>query len=457
MKKNIITLALANLAIGLVEFVFNMYLSRVLGAEGLGRLSLVSPINCLFLSFMTEGLVVTISKTSARNNHFGDYPLMFHTVRVATVFSFLWSLFLCLVVVLSADFIAVEFLGDSSLSQTIAATCPLMILMSISNITKGHFLGISKITVPALINITEKMLRFPILYVLVRFALNRCQLSPVTLVYLCYAMGELHSVAWLTVYYQTQRRRVNGKNIYRHVEKGQSQATAGSILRPLIAGAAPICMTQCCLEFFNALSSVIVKSRLCSIGMDSSMALELLGKYKGMVFPLMNYPMILVGAICAIVVPQIATYVAAGRRDSARRLVRRAVKLSLIIGLCTCVFFMFAADGMGQLFYKRDDLGLLIRLAGICTPFLYVTATSTSLLISVGLEPESFRNSLLQQLLLLIGLVIFTGIPCLNIYGFLLAVVCSTVVLMIQNLIVIRRFFKTSKTDEHNPHQSPHA
>ena len=48
--------------IGLIEFIFNMYLSRIFGAEGLGLLSLVSPINCLFLSFMTEGLVVTISK-----------------------------------------------------------------------------------------------------------------------------------------------------------------------------------------------------------------------------------------------------------------------------------------------------------------------------------------------------------------------------------------------------------
>ena len=102
MKKNIVTLAAANLAIGLVEFVFNMYLSRVLGAEGLGTLSLVSPINCLFLSFMTEGLVVTISKISARNQHFGDTGAMYRTVQVSTVFSFLWSVFLCFVVVLSA-------------------------------------------------------------------------------------------------------------------------------------------------------------------------------------------------------------------------------------------------------------------------------------------------------------------------------------------------------------------
>ena len=490
MKKNIVTLAAANLAIGLVEFVFNMYLSRVLGAEGLGTLSLVSPINCLFLSFMTEGLVVTISKISARNQHFGDTGAMYRTVQVSTVFSFLWSVFLCFVVVLSADMIASGFLGDASLAQTIVATCPLMLLMSVSNITKGHFLGVSKITIPALINITEKLLRFPILYLLIRFLLNVTGLSTVTLVYLCYAIGELHSVLWLTVYYRLQKRESSKPTAKGWPAAGLMQGTAPSagdatragaarfgtgrgcssragvfgtasargvapgnpgisdILRPLIAGAAPICMTQCCLEFFNALSSVIVKARLCSIGLDSSEALELLGKYKGMVFPLMNYPMILVGAICAIVVPKIATFIAAGKFGPARRLQRRALGWALVIGLATSVLYMFTADGMGELFYKRDDLGALIRLAGLCAPVLYLSATSTSLLISIGHESESFRNSLLQQLLLLIGLTVFTGIPQLNIYGFLLAVACSVIVLLIQNLISIRRFFSGFTCDE---------
>jgi hypothetical protein len=61
-----------------------------------------------------------------------------------------------------------------------------------------------------------------------------------------------------------------------------------AVLKPLIIGAAPICLTQCLLELVNGLSSVMVKSRLCAIGFTAGEALTLLGKYKGMVFPLMN-------------------------------------------------------------------------------------------------------------------------------------------------------------------------
>lgn len=84
-KQNITVLAASNLIIGLIEFVFNMYLSRILGAEGLGLLSLVAPVNALLLSFMTEGIVVTMSKISAKHNHFGRYEAMDKTVKVATV------------------------------------------------------------------------------------------------------------------------------------------------------------------------------------------------------------------------------------------------------------------------------------------------------------------------------------------------------------------------------------
>ncbi|MDD6043124.1 MAG: oligosaccharide flippase family protein [Eubacteriaceae bacterium] len=432
-KKSIITLAAANMIIGMIEFVFNIYLSRVLGAEGLGLLALVSPINCLFLSFMTEGLVVTISKMSSGNLHFGDYAFMKYSIKVSIGFSFLWSLVLCAIIFLTSDSIASGFLGDPSLSSAILATCPLMMLMSISNIIKGHFLGVCKITVPAAINISEKLLRFPILFVLFNYFLNNTEVSPVAIVYICYAIGELQSVFWLIIYYRlTQKGFPPGSSGRR--------LTVTAVLKPLILGAAPICLTQCSLEFFNALSSVIVQSRLCSIGLETSEALALLGKYKGMVFPLINYPLILVGAACSIVVPKISTFIAAGKLKAAKRLIRRALLLSLTIGIVTCVIFLLFAEDMEMFFYKRDDLQLMIHIAGLCAPLIYVTATTNSLLISIGKEAQSFRNTLLQQLLLLIGLILFTGIPALNIYGYLLAIACSNAVLLTQNVFVLKKY-----------------
>ena len=442
-KQNIALLSAANLLIGLIEFVFNLYLSRILGAEGLGLLSLVAPVNALFLSFMTEGIVVTMSKLSAKYRHFHDYGSMDSTVKTATFASFLWALCLAFIVCLTAKPIATFFLGDENLAFPILAVCPLMLLMSVSNIVKGHFLGLAKIKVPAAINISEKLLRFPILYFLIRFLLNKTDFPTVTLVYLCYAIGEMQSVLFLFIYYRKTRipappEKLNPKRIK-------------ELLLPLAAGAVPICLTQCLLESVNAFSSVIVKLRLTAIGYTSAEALGLLGKYSGMVFPLMTYPMILVGAACSIVVPKISTMISAKKDRYADRLIFRALALAFGIGIVTMVLFLLLADEMGLFFYKRNDLSLMIRLAGVCAPILYVTAASTSLLIGIGCEKLSFKNSLLQQLLLLIFLMIFTGIPSLNIYGYLAAIAISNIILLMLNLysLKLHRSHRISSQNHH--------
>ena len=214
---------------------------------------------------------------------------------------------------------------------------------------------------------------------------------------------------------------------------------AASVLKPLIAGAAPICSTQCLLELVNAFSSVVVKARLCAIGYTSTEALALFGKYKGMVFPLMAYPMILVGSICSIIIPQISTLLSSGKTAAASRLIDRCLITALVVGGITAVCFWLFANQMGMFFYKRTDLGWLIRLAGLCAPLLDLSAISTSLLIGMGQEGQSFRNTLLQQLLMLIFLILFVGIPALNIYGYILAFALSNLILVLMNLNYLKK------------------
>lgn len=435
-KRNIISLTTANLTIGLIEFFFSLYLSRVLGAEGLGILSIVSPVNCLFLSFMTEGLVVTVSKLSAGHKMRGDYAAMAKSIKAATTFSFLWSSFLVIVVIGSSGIIAEHFLGDIGLKEPIMAVCPLMLLMSLSNIVKGHFLGISKIKIPALINIGEKLLRFPIFYWLVRLLLCKNGIHPVTLVYLCYGMGEVFSVVTLAIYYRITLKEQSGeagipRNSLFHVKLSLKDFRV--ILPPVLMAAAPLCLSQCVLEIMNALSSIVVKSRLVSAGFDVNTALALLGKYKGMVFPLMNYPMILVGSIAAISVPRVSNFVLAKKRYACKRLCQRCLSMAVLIGIGTFAVALVFGDEMGMIFYKQYDLGPMIKLVGLFAPVVNCAAISQSLLIACGKEGAAFTNSLLSQLVLLFCLIVFTGIKSINIYGYLISVAIANMLLFLIN------------------------
>ena len=136
--------------------------------------------------------------------------------------------------------------------------------------------------------------------------------------------------------------------------------------------------------------------------------------------------------------PQVSTLLEDGKHGAADRLLRRCLVAALAIGLLTALVFLIAADGLGAFFYKRDDLGLLIRLSGFCAPILDVAAVSTSLLIGVSKESQSFRNALMQQLLLLISIILLVGVPSLNIYGYILSFALSNTVLVIINLYFLK-------------------
>ena len=51
--KNSFLLTLSNLATGVLGFIFSIYLSKILGPEGMGLYGLVMPIYNLFISIMT--------------------------------------------------------------------------------------------------------------------------------------------------------------------------------------------------------------------------------------------------------------------------------------------------------------------------------------------------------------------------------------------------------------------
>lgn len=429
-KQNIISLTIANLVIGLIEFFFSIYLSRILGAQGLGLLSIITPVNCLFLSFMTEGLVVTTSKRSAAFKARSDCDSMEKSITISTVFSFSWSLILSALVISLSTPIATYLLGDKSLCQPIMAVCPLMLLMSLSNIIKGHFLGISKIKIPALINIGEKLLRFPIFYVLVRFFLMSKGMNPVTLVYLCYGLGEVFSVITLFLYYRTIK--VPSRQISVCLEDIKA------MLPPIVKAATPLCLSQCVLEIMNALSTLVVKSRLCSAGFDVSEALELLGQYKGMVFPLMNYPMIFIGSIAAISVPKVSAFVASGKNLASKKLCQKCLVSSALVGLITFLVFGLFGNDMGILFYKENNLGHMMFLAGLFAPVINCATISQSLVIGLGKEGFAFTNTLLSQCILIICLIVLVGVREININGYLFAVAISNALLLSLNLKIIK-------------------
>ena len=80
--KNTIVLTASNVTVGILGFIFSIYLSKILGAEGMALYSLVMPVYNLFIALMTAGIIAAISKVSAIYSSENDYGNLFKTIKL---------------------------------------------------------------------------------------------------------------------------------------------------------------------------------------------------------------------------------------------------------------------------------------------------------------------------------------------------------------------------------------
>ena len=109
-KSSILTLS--NLITGILSFIFSITLSKQLGPEGMGLYGLVIPLYMVFLSLVSGGLVIAVSKISAEYYGKGDYKNFKRALKTSMIFTFLWSTFIATLIFLISPVLSLYIIKD---------------------------------------------------------------------------------------------------------------------------------------------------------------------------------------------------------------------------------------------------------------------------------------------------------------------------------------------------------
>ena len=274
--KNSFLLTISNITTGILGFIFSIYLSKVLGPEGMGLYNLVMPIYNLFICLMSAGIVASISKISAVYIQKGEHNNITKTIRVVAIFNVTWALFIGIVVFCSAPIIGKYGVNDIRTINAIRVICPAMICIAISNIFKGYFYGTSKITVPAIIDIFEKAMRIVTVSLLIVFTQAQTLEWMVTLATVALCIGEFQSLFLLYVYYKYSIKKMPVS-----LERPES---GSQLLFDVICISIPLCMNGFLTNILGTLATLVVPRRLISAGFDYSRPIILRIKKKDHTF-----------------------------------------------------------------------------------------------------------------------------------------------------------------------------
>ncbi|KGM94936.1 sporulation protein SpoVB [Clostridium novyi A str. 4552] len=431
--KNSILLTLSNSTTGILKFVFSVILSRELGAEGTGLYALIMPIYDLFCCLVCGGMVTALSKQASSFYSKNDCRNLHKCVHATMVFDLIWAIFIAIFVSMNSKYISIKIIKDPRSIYSLILVCIALTFVALSSIIKGYFYGISNVNTPAIIDIFEKFIRI-IVTILIIKALPIKEIEyTVTSVYAALAAGEFVSFLLLYIFYRISKAKDFSKCNKYPLENG------AQLLFDILFMAVPLSLNGFLTTAISTVSTLILPRRLLLAGFSHTTALGMIGKFSGMALTIIFFPLVVITSMSIVLIPDIAENVEKKEYMLLEERLTQVIKLSFLIGISTLIVCFSIPTSLGKLFFARDDLGTYIKFAAISAPFTYLSVTTFSILNGLGKQGVLLRNSIIVAVEELIFLYILTSIPSINILGYGISLLITSITSFILNIHEINK------------------
>lgn len=393
-KKSLVAGALiltaANLTTRFIGFFYRIYMSKTIGAEGMGLYQLIMPIYMLTWSITSSGFTTTISKLTAQENAKKQYGNMGRVLKQSVLMCIIISVVISILLYTYSDYVAINIIKDSRtlISLKILSLC--IPFMSAGSCIRGYFFGIQDAVVPALSQVFEQTVRIVAVYSLSALFI------PMGLEFACAAavigivLGEMLSFAFVFISYFCFKKK----------NKLNNKPTISSLNTFLLitSMALPLTASRVLGSLLSTVENILIPQRLQLYGQSTVNAMSAYGSLTGMAMPLIQFPSALLMAVSITLVPAISEASAIKNSKRIQYTVYRSLFFTSIIGIGTASIFALFPNEICIAVYNQENLGsLLLKLSAIC-PLMYLQITLSGLLNGLGEHTFIFFNNLISSI-----------------------------------------------------------
>lgn len=420
-RKSLVTGALiltgANLITRFMGFFYRIYMSRTIGAEGLGLYQLIMPLYMLAWTIAASGFTTTISKLTAQENAKGQYGNTRRLLKQATLICGLVGLVLGGALYLFAPAVALGILKDGRTLLSLRILGLAFPCMAMGSCIRGYFHGMQNNTVPALSQVLEQTVRIVTVFAIAPYFVPKgletaCCAAVVGIIF-----GEILSFLFVAALYFWDLRFIPRKKPA--VSTLAATATILSMALPLTA-------SRMAGSLLSTAENVLIPQRLALFDSASSSAMELYGKLTGMAMPLIQLPSALLMAVSITLVPAISEAIAIHHVRRIDYTVSKALLLTSVIAMGTAGFFIAFPAEICFAVYHQPDLGAIIWKLAVLCPFLYLQITLSGILNGLGRHAFLLRNNILSSFIN-IGFIYFL-MPYHGVDAFIAGWLCSLII-----------------------------
>lgn len=423
-------LAITNFITGALVFGFRIFFSRHIDSEGMGVFQLVLPLQMLLITLVSGGITTAISKVVAEYKTKKNMNAIHKTIKTSLFAISTWSFFLCLVMMLNAEWISQLLLNDKRTILSILFLTPSVFFISIASVFRGYFFGFQEFKKPAVIDIVEKFVRLGALILMMRIMLPHGIKWVCAGAMLAMTAGECISALLLGIQYY----------INKPIQYSRHLTESGIIImKKIIKLAIPLSLCGALSTIMDMLSAVMVPDRLVMAGYDASAALSLYGELTGMVMPLIFFPGIIIFSLTITLIPSITQSYVSHYYLALNKKCNDSLTISWAIGLFAAVLCVSFSNELCDVVYKCPQAGHLLFWMGWGCPFHYLHFIQFAILNGLGLQRKVLSNVIWDLLITVACIYLLIPIPAVGIYGYVVGFLLSGIFVTIKNMIILNK------------------
>lgn len=407
-------------------FLYRIYLSRTIGAEGIGLYQVALSVFGLLYTFCCSGVPVTVSRLMAKYNAQNQKERVQKVITAGLCFTLLITIPVCALFYIFGGRLSFLF-ADARSINIFLVILPGLVFTCVYSVLRGVFWGNKDFLPYSIIELLEEICMIVVGIILINFSQN------------VYQGAFRAGVAVLVSYILSFSLAVAVFFIRKNKLKNPL-----SEFKPLIYSATPVTAMRTASSLTSSLISIILPFRLVSAGFTEAGAIKAFGSAMGQAMPILTIPTTLIGSFTLVLIPEISENFYNNRHYYLKRDVEKAIKLTSVLTLVFIPVFFVCGEELGVLLFGEYECGKYVTATSFLMIFMSLSSISTSMLNSMGLETKTMLYYLLGGALML--LCIWFLPPLCGIYSLIIGFCFIYGLTTILNLILLNKNCKLKPT-----------
>lgn len=439
----------------ILGFFYKIFLSRTIGASGLGLYQLIFPIFSLCLSISTSGIQTAISRfvaiemsensanipsdrtyhktgTSVGNANWNKissceknarkylYAGLFISTLLCSIFAFCVYTF--------APWISDIILKEPRTEELLRAMSFTFIPAAIHSCFNGYFYGKKNSVVPSICQILEQVARVGATLLIYTVLSNKnLPLLAIHAVWGLVISEFMGLLVCLTGFL--------GQKMDESIENDSdnlifSKNSNYLPIKPLLCMAIPLSLNHVLMSLSNSVENMLIPQQLMVFGFTSDEALSHFGILTGMALSVIFFPAVITNSLSVLLLPRISEAKAQNDTSLVMDTIKGAAACGIAFGSLCTFLFLFSADWIGIYVFENRMAGFYVQILSILCPFMYTSSLLSSIVNGLGYAHLTLLCNISGCLLRIAAIWFF--VPEYGMYAYIFSLIAASLLTTVE-------------------------